>query len=172
MPSRGLRASALTASATLAVLCLCVALWAHGGSPKRPLVGGTARPSSRPPGHLVGGDSAAAPPPRGTVPRRPAVSQDLAVRDLNRVLARAHGRVALAAVDLTSGATVVRGGIRQKFVTASLAKVDILTALLLEHQDRRTRPGPAERALAAEMIESSDNAAADALYRGREDPSA
>ncbi|RII18722.1 hypothetical protein DSC45_08885 [Streptomyces sp. YIM 130001] len=51
------------------------------------------------------------------------------------------------------------------YVTASLAKTGILTALLLRAQDAGRAPTTAELAAATEMITTSDNAAAGRLWR-------
>lgn len=48
--------------------------------------------------------------------------------------------------------------------TASIAKVEILAALLHDEQVAHTTMSPSTRALATEMIEDSDNLAAQALY--------
>lgn len=51
------------------------------------------------------------------------------------------------------------------FDTASIVKVDILAALLLQHQEAGTELTTSERALATVMIEQSDNDAATSLFR-------
>lgn len=82
------------------------------------------------------------------------------------VLAYLHGRPGRAGVmatDLRSGMTF---GVDEtsRYVTASVIKVDILAALLLQHQRQGVAMSDGERALAARMIRRSDNSAADALY--------
>ncbi|MDX3309385.1 serine hydrolase [Streptomyces sp. ME08-AFT2] len=69
--------------------------------------------------------------------------------------------VAVLAVD--SGAAAVYGG--SSFDTASIVKVNILAALLLQAQDADRRLTAAEKAYAAAMIENSDNDSASALWR-------
>ncbi|WP_312847485.1 serine hydrolase [Streptomyces sp. WAC 01420] len=73
-------------------------------------------------------------------------------------------RASVAAVDLGSGETVCRGG--GVFVTASVVKVDILTAVLLGAQDAGRELTGVERAYARAMIVRSDNRAASALWDG------
>ncbi|MWA06306.1 hypothetical protein F8568_039385 [Actinomadura sp. LD22] len=75
------------------------------------------------------------------------------------------GRAGVMAADLRGGAAF---GVNEtsQFVTASVIKVDILAALLLQHQRQRAGLSDGERTLAARMIRKSDNPAADALYAG------
>lgn len=72
--------------------------------------------------------------------------------------------MSVAAVDLGSGETVSRGG--GVFVTASVVKVDILTAVLLGAQDAGRELTGVERVYARAMIVRSDNRAASALWDG------
>jgi hypothetical protein len=71
-------------------------------------------------------------------------------------------RVSAAVLQLDSGESAVFGG--SAFDTASIVKVDILAALLLQAQDAGRRLTAAERAYATKMIENSDNASATALW--------
>ena len=64
----------------------------------------------------------------------------------------------------TDDATTFRYGAQGGMATGSIAKLYILEALLLQHQDAGTQLSDAERDTAARMIENSDNAAADELY--------
>ncbi|WP_084699895.1 serine hydrolase [Streptacidiphilus anmyonensis] len=97
---------------------------------------------------------------------RPALSSDSAVASLDRLLAEAPLHAAVAVLDPTSGQTLVRGEAAHPFVTASIAKVDILASLLLERQDTGASGlTSAQRALATRMIEASDNACATQLFR-------
>jgi len=75
-------------------------------------------------------------------------------------------RVAAAVLDLDgdSREPVVRGD-DTPYDTASIVKLDILAALLLHAQDAGRPLTARERALAEPMIEHSDNAAANALWR-------
>ncbi|MFE7274610.1 serine hydrolase [Streptomyces sp. NPDC057623] len=71
--------------------------------------------------------------------------------------------VAVAVLDMASGASASYGdGV---FDTASIVKVDILAALLLQAQDAGRRPTATERSYATAMIENSDNASASELWR-------
>ncbi|MEQ8142217.1 serine hydrolase [Streptomyces sp. OP7] len=72
-------------------------------------------------------------------------------------------RVSAAALELASGETYASG--EEVFVTASVVKVDILTALLLGARDEGRDLTGAERAHAEAMIVCSDNDAATALWQ-------
>jgi hypothetical protein len=80
-------------------------------------------------------------------------------------------KVSVAVQELApaSGESAVYG--EAAFDTASIVKVDILAALLLQAQDARRRLTASEKACAARMIENSDNDSATALWRaiGRAD---
>ncbi|WP_369383699.1 serine hydrolase [Streptomyces sp. cg36] len=78
--------------------------------------------------------------------------------------ARARGSLSVGVRDLASGARALYGEGR-RHDTASVVKVDILAALLLAARDAGRELTAAERALAAAMVERSDNDAATALWR-------
>ncbi|MBN6056249.1 serine hydrolase, partial [Nonomuraea sp. RK-328] len=80
--------------------------------------------------------------------------------DLRRYVAGRSGRVVFAAHDLATGVRLGQGEHRHDMITASGAKVDILTALML----RRSTLDAGEQDLASRMIRESDNSAADALW--------
>jgi beta-lactamase class A len=82
---------------------------------------------------------------------------------LARLLRRHTGELAVAVADLTSGVTASYHG-EQAFHTASIVNASILAELLLQQQRQHATLGPADRALAAAMIENGDNAAASALW--------
>jgi hypothetical protein len=69
------------------------------------------------------------------------------------------GTVSVAAYDVTDGDELVAGA--GSFETASVVKVDILVALLVQRSGSLTT---AQKSLAREMITESDNDAATALY--------
>ncbi|MFI9806945.1 serine hydrolase [Streptomyces sp. NPDC052301] len=71
-------------------------------------------------------------------------------------------KVSVAVLATDSGDSAVHG--TAAFDTASIVKVDILAALLLQAQDADRRLTAAERVYATKMIESSDNASATALW--------
>ncbi|MFE9936604.1 serine hydrolase [Streptomyces hirsutus] len=71
--------------------------------------------------------------------------------------------VSVGVLDPVSGVGVRHGD--RAFVTASVVKVGILVALLLEAQDAGRALTGEERSYAAAMIERSDNGAASALWR-------
>ncbi|MBT2399400.1 serine hydrolase [Streptomyces sp. ISL-100] len=73
------------------------------------------------------------------------------------------GQVAAAVMDLESGQSAAAGD-RHVIVTASIVKVDILAALLLQAQDAGRTLTDQERQWATVMIRASDNAAATALW--------
>jgi hypothetical protein len=74
-----------------------------------------------------------------------------------------HADFAVAAVDHVTGATYTFH-VGEAFETASVVKVDILAALLLQAQDAGRDLTSAERSWAGDMIRYSDNAAATALW--------
>ncbi|WP_198035194.1 serine hydrolase [Streptacidiphilus rugosus] len=120
----------------------------------------TITPAPRSPAAVTASPAARPAPP----PRR--VSSDVSVASLDRLLGQAPGHVAVAVEDLAGGRTLVRGASARAFVSASIAKVDILAALLLERQDAgATGLNAGQRALATRMIQASDNACADRLFR-------
>ncbi|MEU2057968.1 serine hydrolase [Streptomyces bungoensis] len=79
---------------------------------------------------------------------------------------RATARVTAAVLDLdATGRTPAVYGDDSPYDTASIIKVDILAALLLRAQDSGHPLTAQDRAQAEKMIEHSDNAAANALWR-------
>jgi hypothetical protein len=79
------------------------------------------------------------------------------------VLRRGTGKLAAGVVDAATGAVAVYGGDR-RFHTASIIKVDILASLLLQHQWSNAPLSSQQRALATEMIEDSNDQAANELW--------
>ncbi|WP_229911311.1 serine hydrolase [Streptomyces aurantiogriseus] len=71
--------------------------------------------------------------------------------------------MSVAVLEPRTGRRAVYGS--QTHITASLAKVNILAALLLDAQRERRSLTPWETSTAASMIQSSDNDSADALWR-------
>ncbi|MFE7167730.1 serine hydrolase [Streptomyces sp. NPDC057616] len=71
--------------------------------------------------------------------------------------------VSVAVLNLDSGASASYGD--GAFDTASIVKVDILAALLLQAQDADRHLTAAEKTYATAMIENSDNDSASALWR-------
>ncbi|MEV6614210.1 serine hydrolase [Streptomyces sp. NPDC051051] len=70
--------------------------------------------------------------------------------------------VSVAVLDMGTGRSAVHG--TGAFDTASIVKVDILAALLLQAQDAGRQLTAREKAYAAAMIENSDNDSATALW--------
>ncbi|MFJ5839431.1 serine hydrolase [Streptomyces shenzhenensis] len=94
----------------------------------------------------------------------PTVDRDaLLSTALAAVTVPSGAQVSAAVLDLDSGERAVHGD--AAFDTASIVKVDILAALLLQAQDAARRLTAAERAYATKMIENSDNDSASALWR-------
>ncbi|MFI6601967.1 serine hydrolase [Nonomuraea sp. NPDC050536] len=89
-----------------------------------------------------------------------ALARTRLIREIDRYLAGQPGRIAYSAHDLVTGITLGYREHEGRMITASGAKVDILTALLL----RRGKLGADEHDLATRMIRDSDNSAADALW--------
>ncbi|MGW7822247.1 serine hydrolase [Streptomyces puniciscabiei] len=75
-----------------------------------------------------------------------------------------HATAAVLDLDGTARTPLLHGP-DSAYDTASIVKVDILSALLLQAQDAGRRLTAEERGLAEPMIKRSDNAAADALWR-------
>ena len=95
---------------------------------------------------------------------RPAVDHDALLSDaLDGVPLSGKQRVSAAVLDLDSGDSAAYG--EAAFDTASIVKVDILAALLLQAQDDGRRLTAAETSYATAMIENSDNDSASALWR-------
>ncbi|MFF3322845.1 serine hydrolase [Streptomyces sp. NPDC002889] len=94
-----------------------------------------------------------------------AVDTGAAVHKALNALPHNVGRYTIAVEDLDNRDPVVHGADTGGYDTASIVKVDILAALLLRAQDRGTWLTAEQRRLASAMIRSSDNQAADALWR-------
>ncbi|WP_405610829.1 serine hydrolase [Streptomyces sp. NBC_00076] len=94
----------------------------------------------------------------------PTVSHDaLLAAAMKTVSVADTAEVSVAVLDLDSGAGAGYGD--GTFDTASIVKVDILAAVLLQAQDAGTRLTAREKSYATAMIENSDNDAASALWR-------
>jgi beta-lactamase class A len=93
----------------------------------------------------------------------PTVDQDaLLAGALKAVSVAQTAVVSVAVLDLDSGQSATYGD--GAFDTASIVKVDILAALLLQAQDADTHLTAQEKSYATAMIENSDNTAASALW--------
>ncbi|MGY0057058.1 serine hydrolase [Streptomyces sp. LZ34] len=82
---------------------------------------------------------------------------------LNAVSDGTDAQFSAAVLDTGSAASAVYGG--DAYDTASIVKVDILAALLLQAQDAGRRLTAQERSYATVMIQQSDNDAATALWQ-------
>lgn len=138
--------------------------------------GGTAYVKARAHSGVRAVSSAATPSPSASIAARageeasvdpvaePTVDHDAALAGAMKAVTVEDGAaVSVAVLDLTSGvgAAYAGGG----FDTASIVKVDILAALLLQAQDAGRELTAAEKSYATSMIENSDNTAASALWR-------
>lgn len=83
-------------------------------------------------------------------------------RAMAKVAVPSGAAVSVAVLELGSGESAVHGD--AAFDSASIVKVDILAALLLQAQDGGRRLTADERACATKMIENSDNASATELW--------
>lgn len=83
--------------------------------------------------------------------------------ELSAYLKGTHERAGVAVLDRATGLTVTAQP-HLWFQTASIMKVDILAARLLQHQKAGTSLSSREKSLAYKMITASDNGAASALY--------
>jgi hypothetical protein len=88
---------------------------------------------------------------------------ELLATALEGVVVEDGAAVSVAVLDVTSGGRAVYGEAR--FDTASIVKVNILAALLLEAQDEGRQLTARERSYASAMIRTSDNASATALWQ-------
>ncbi|MFF7165782.1 serine hydrolase [Streptomyces sp. NPDC008086] len=95
---------------------------------------------------------------------RPTVDHDELLATAMKAVDVPEGvEVSVAVLDLASGASASYGD--GAFDTASIVKVDILAALLLQAQDAGRELTATEKAYATAMIEDSDNASASELWR-------
>lgn len=124
-------------------------------APKAPKAPNKAAPKTAP--------KAAAP----SAPRPPAPAHPLspyeAVAHAVRAIAPA-GRLSVAVADARGGGLVSYDSGGNAYDTASIVKVDLLAALLLRDQEAGTGLTARQRQLATDMIEKSDNRAADELW--------
>ncbi|MEV6653604.1 serine hydrolase [Streptomyces sp. NPDC051219] len=99
----------------------------------------------------------------GTRASAPTDVNSVLARSLEPIRTRSGTRVSVAVMDPRDGRRAVYGS--RAHVTASIVKVDILAALLLRAQRERRPLTRWEASTAASMIQSSDNASANALWR-------
>lgn len=94
----------------------------------------------------------------------PTVDHDgLLAKGVRSVPVEDGAQVSVAVLDLDSGGSASYGD--GGFDTASIVKVDILAALLLQAQDAGRHLSASEKSYATTMIENSDNTAASVLWR-------
>ncbi|MEU9386230.1 serine hydrolase [Streptomyces sp. NPDC048279] len=93
----------------------------------------------------------------------PAVDRDALLNTAMRTVTVPSGaKVSVAVLDPDSGDSAVYGD--AAFDTASIVKVDILAALLLQAQDAGRHLTASEKVYATKMIENSDNTSASELW--------
>ncbi|KAB1989399.1 serine hydrolase [Streptomyces triticiradicis] len=93
----------------------------------------------------------------------PSVDRDaLLAKALESVTVAAGAKTSVAVLDVDSGESAAHGD--AAFDTASIVKVNILAALLLQAQDADRHLTAQEKAYATKMIENSDNPSATALW--------
>ncbi|WP_339128275.1 serine hydrolase [Streptomyces sp. f51] len=93
----------------------------------------------------------------------PSVDRDaLLAKALKSVTVAAGAKTSVAVLDVDSGESAAHGD--AAFDTASIVKVNILAALLLQAQDADRHLTAREKTYATAMIENSDNASASALW--------
>lgn len=151
-PKPGLRARTLRVCAACAAAAIAASLVGCSpiGPPSR-----TQDPSVRAAPPALG-------PPRGERQGRGA----MLARALKPLLPDGDTRLAVAVFDLDSADQEVASyRAKDSFDTASISKLGILAALLLQAQDEDRALTAAERGYAEEMIRTSDNEAANSLWQ-------
>jgi len=94
---------------------------------------------------------------------QPAVDYDaLLAKAMKTVTPAGDQKVSVAVLDMDSGESATYGS--TAYDTASIVKVDILAALLLQAQDAGRQLTSTEKSYATTMIENSDNNSATALW--------
>ncbi len=94
---------------------------------------------------------------------RPASPDSRLAAALAPVARRDGGRFAVAVLDETTGAQAVYHG-WLRVHAASIENLDMLVGLLLQQQQAGMQPGSAEAGLATDMMEYSDNLAANGIW--------
>ncbi len=118
---------------------------------------GTARaPAGKPAAVAAGTPTLLRPPPGPS-------AQQLVSSAVGPLVSADNDDVGVAVDDLTTGQWASFGG-NHEFITASIAKADILATLLYQAQQGHGWISAGEQALATTMIEDSDNNAATALF--------
>ena len=124
-----------------------------------PTAGAQAADASRTPEATVESVATTASP----TPTVPAVDRNALLAEAMESVAVEDGaRVSVAVLDPESGQSAVYG--EGSFDTASIVKVDILAAMLLQAQDAGRELTAAEKSYATAMIKSSDNVSASELW--------
>ncbi|WP_327136746.1 class A beta-lactamase-related serine hydrolase [Streptomyces sp. NBC_01340] len=124
--------------------------------------GGLASSSSAPPG-TSSSVSAASSSPSQEASVEPVADRDALLAKAMKALTLEDGaEVSVAVSDIASGESAAYG--EGAFDTASIVKVDILAALLLQAQDADRHLTATEKTYATAMITNSDNVSASALW--------
>ncbi|MDN3022271.1 serine hydrolase [Streptomyces sp. S.PB5] len=132
---------------------------AHSGSAAVPSAVPSALPSAASPSPVATTQEASVEP----VTQPTVDHDDLLAAAMKAVTVPGDTEVSVAVRDLDSGESATYGD--GSFDTASIVKVDILVALLLQAQDEDRHLTSAEKSYATAMIENSDNVSASALWR-------
>jgi hypothetical protein len=155
---RRLRHPVPALAAALVVFLVVLLRTEHlAGRASRPRAGTAASPATSAPAPATSSPTASPPPaPASAVPHYAA--------RLHQLVGRYRlGSISVAAYDVDTG-RLITAGARRGMITASLVKVEFLETLLLRHQRSGTPLSYTERAACQEMIENSDNGAADSIY--------
>ncbi|MEU5881296.1 serine hydrolase [Spirillospora sp. NPDC047279] len=145
-----------TGVAATAAAALAVALTVNNGPDPAPM-------AAAPPAPVAATPPATPSPAPSSAPALSARERSALTRALTNYLDDRDGRLSVAIKDLATGVSYSYAkGVRT--ATASVVKVDILVALLLQAQRDDRALTASERSLAARMIRQSDNAAATALW--------
>ncbi|WP_041820275.1 serine hydrolase [Streptomyces davaonensis] len=125
--------------------------------PREAAVSSSATPSATPSVVAASGEASVEPVTRPTVDRAALLADAM-----ESVSVPDGAEVSVAVLDMDSGESATYGD--GSFDTASIVKVDILAALLLQAQDAGRGLTAAEKSYATAMIENSDNASTSALW--------
>ncbi|NGO08137.1 serine hydrolase [Streptomyces sp. HC44] len=156
----------VTASGTTYVKAQAPGATGLVSSSASPTAGARAADASQTPEATVESVAAAQTPahtPTPTPTPTPAVDRDAVLAEaMESVAVEGGAEVSVAVLDAGSGEGAAYGD--GMFDTASIVKVDILAALLLQAQDAKRELTASEKAYATAMIKNSDNVSASALW--------
>jgi hypothetical protein len=161
-PHRSRRAGRYGPALTAALVVFVVVLVRTEHRAGRP--SGPSAPATTQPGRATSGPAQATSSQRTNSQAHTTAAPRYAAARLHRIVERYDpGSISVAAYDVDTG-RLITAGARRGMITASLIKVELLETLLLRHQRSGTPLAYEERAECQEMIENSDNDAADSIY--------